>query len=245
MLQIDDFLELVRKRRSIRRFKSDPIPDEYVGKILEAARWAMSGANAQPWEFIVVKDQETKDKLADALHEQRKTEYIMEQTRVEEIRHPGPTYDKGNKPTFNQAPVLIVVCGDRRTLVASVIAQNFDPGEGGLGGAYIKSMANATQNIQLAAAALGLGSSWISVAQSVEGIIKAILEVPDFLEVHTIVPVGYAAYEPSPVYRRELSEIVHSEKYDTGKCRSTDDIIAYLTKLRKRVGPGYRKAALH
>jgi len=60
MIKIDEFLDLVKKRRSIRRFKSDPIPGKLVEKIIEVARWAMSGANAQPWEFVVVKDQNKK-----------------------------------------------------------------------------------------------------------------------------------------------------------------------------------------
>ena len=64
-MQSDEFFKLVRKRRCIRRFKPDPVPDEYVEKVIEAARWAQSGANAQPWEFIVVKNKETKDKIVD------------------------------------------------------------------------------------------------------------------------------------------------------------------------------------
>jgi nitroreductase len=53
--------ELFKKRRSIRRFKQDPVPDDYIQKIIEAARWAPSGANTQPWEFIVVGDPRTKE----------------------------------------------------------------------------------------------------------------------------------------------------------------------------------------
>ena len=64
-MQIDEFLELARTRRSVNKFKPDPVPDEYINKIIEAARWAMSGANSQPWEFIIIRDKETKDKLAD------------------------------------------------------------------------------------------------------------------------------------------------------------------------------------
>ena len=56
----DTLLELVRNRVSVRRLKPDPIPDEYVNKILEIGRWAMSGANGQPWEFVVVKDPKIK-----------------------------------------------------------------------------------------------------------------------------------------------------------------------------------------
>jgi nitroreductase len=59
-MNYEDFLELAKKRRSIRRFKSDPIPDEYIGKIIEAARWAPSGGNSQPWEFIVIKKRSQK-----------------------------------------------------------------------------------------------------------------------------------------------------------------------------------------
>ncbi|MGM0686745.1 MAG: nitroreductase family protein [Promethearchaeati archaeon] len=64
-MDYEGFLELVKKRRSVRRFKPDPIPDEYVDKIIEAARWAPSGFNLQPWEFVVVKEKELKDTIVD------------------------------------------------------------------------------------------------------------------------------------------------------------------------------------
>ncbi len=57
-MNYENLLELVKERRSIRKFKPDPIPDEYVDKIIEAARWAPSGGNSPPWEFIVIKKQE-------------------------------------------------------------------------------------------------------------------------------------------------------------------------------------------
>ncbi|TMA05303.1 MAG: nitroreductase family protein, partial [Deltaproteobacteria bacterium] len=68
--------DLVTARMSVRKFKSDPIPDGYVEKILEVARWAMSGANSQPWEFIVVRDPEIKRQLRDAYSEHN-TDYIF------------------------------------------------------------------------------------------------------------------------------------------------------------------------
>ena len=64
-MEIDEFLELVTKRRSTRRFSPDPVPDEFIEKMIEAARWAQSGANGQPWEFIVVKDKAIKDQIVD------------------------------------------------------------------------------------------------------------------------------------------------------------------------------------
>ena len=63
-MNYEDFLRLVQSRRSIRLLKSDPLPDEYVDRIIEAARWAPSGFNTQPWEFIVVDDPELLSQLS-------------------------------------------------------------------------------------------------------------------------------------------------------------------------------------
>ena len=57
-----EVLEAIRTRRSIRRFKSEPVPPELIEKMLEAARWAPSSADSEPWEFIVVTDPEIKKK---------------------------------------------------------------------------------------------------------------------------------------------------------------------------------------
>ena len=64
-MNYDSLLELVKKRRSIRRFKPDPIPDENIEKIIEVARWAPSGFNMQPWEFVVVKKAELRSKITE------------------------------------------------------------------------------------------------------------------------------------------------------------------------------------
>ena len=58
-----DFMEVVRKRHSVRRYRADPVPDELLNQVLEAARLAPSGGNAQPWHFIVVKDPKRKRML--------------------------------------------------------------------------------------------------------------------------------------------------------------------------------------
>ena len=237
-MEIDQFLDLVRKRRSIRRFKPDPIPDESIEKILEAGRWAMSGANGQPWEFIIVKDHEMKNRMADAYIEVRKESYWIEQTRVEDIRHP-QLLSPPSSPELKGAPVLIVVCGDKRTYQATVLSTNFMDGEGGPGGTYIKNLANATHNMCLAAAALGLGAQWKSVNGVWEQALKRLLDVPDIIEIHTIVALGFPAYEPLPPYRRELKEMVHLEKYDRSKFRSGEEIIKFLRHLRQKTRPGY------
>ncbi len=240
-MQIDEYLKLVRKRRSIRRFKPDPIPDEYVEKILEAARWAMSGANGQPWEFIVVKDQAIKDKMAEAYFENRQRTYNIEKTRVEELMQPMFRIPLTGPPSFQHAPVVIVVLGDERTHQATVLGPHFlPPGEGRvINATYLKSMANATQNIHMAVAGLGLGSQWFSVAGLFERALQRILDVPDEISIHTMVPIGYPAYESPPPYRRKLEEIVHYEKYDHSKYRTDDDIYNFIVDLRRRTRAAY------
>ena len=80
-MNYESLLELVKKRRSTRRFKPDPIPDEYVDKIIEAARWAPSGFNSQPWEFVVVKKPELKDSIVQLVNEYSRNHARMEPTR--------------------------------------------------------------------------------------------------------------------------------------------------------------------
>ncbi len=241
MMQIDEYLRLVRNRRSVRKFKPDSVPDEYVDKILEAARWAMSGANGQPWEFIVVRDQETKDKMTEQYIEDRQRTYNIERTRAEEMRQPMFRVPLTGPPSFQHAPVIIVIIGDERTHQATVLAPHFlPPGEGGVPNAtYLKSMANATQNIHMAIAALGLGSQWFSVSGLFERALRRILDVPEELSIHTIIPIGYPAYKPPPPYRRELKEIVHYETYDRSKYRTDDDIHDFILDLRRRTRAAY------
>lgn len=242
-MQLDDFLALVRSRRSCRKFKADPIPDELVEKILEAGRWAMSGANGQPWEFVVIKDQPTKDKITELFIQHRQRAFQIERTRVEEVRMPAHRGKTIGILSLKTAPVLIAVVGDRRTLQASVLYTNFVFGEGGPGAVYFKNMANATQLICLAAAAAGLGAQWASVNSGWEGTLKAILNVPEELAIPTIIPIGYPDYKPPPPYRRKLSEIVHHGQYDRSRYRSGEDIYNFLLDLRRRTQESYSRGA--
>jgi nitroreductase len=121
-MQIDDFLQLVRNRRCIRNFKPDPVPDELIDKILEAARWAMSGGNAQPWEFIVIKDHQMKKKIGELYEAYWKSIYAWETGRAEDLRHQGFTTLPTGTPGFANAPVVIAVCADPRTLFSTGIA---------------------------------------------------------------------------------------------------------------------------
>ena len=237
-----EFFDVVKKRRSIRKFKSDPLPKGALEQILDSARFAMSGANGQPWEFVVVTNQKTKDKMVDIYIEfSRKRICAIEQTRDLKYRHNMFRKFYSDPPGWKNAPAIIAVCGDLRTYQATVLATHFFNGEGGPQGCYLKNVGNATQLLCLAAAALGLGTQWVSVNLGWERKIKELLHIPDDLIIHTLIPVGYAAYKPVAPYRRELKEIVHYEKYDQSKYRTDQDVVDFLALLRKKTKTAYGK----
>ena len=240
-MHIEDFLELARTRRSIRRFKPDPVPDAYIEKMLEAARWAQSGANAQPWEFIVVKDPNTKAKIVEIYTRQVQQSWDIEKTRIEELRQ--PAYRKGAHAGpigFKDAPIFILVCGDQRTAQASVLSTHFIHNEGGPMAHFLKNMANTTQILTLAAAACGLGTQWVSINTVSELHLRPLLGVPDEISIHTLVPIGYPGYEPPAPYRRELVEMVHYEKFDPARIKSTEDSYQWLVMMRERSKQAYK-----
>ncbi|MBI4334303.1 MAG: nitroreductase family protein [Chloroflexi bacterium] len=239
-MEIDTLLDLMRRRRSARRFKPDPIPDEHIQKILEAGRWAMSGANGQPWEFVVVKDRDLIQEVARIRRDCQKHTRVMEESRVKELRHAAYLVPANEMPGFKDAPVVIVICGDPRVYQATVVAAHFYAGDGGPMATFHKSIGNATQFIHLAAAVFGLGAQWISVDSTWEGQLKRLLDIPEMLSVQTIVPIGYPHHKPAPPFRRKLDEMVHYDKYDSAKFRTDEQIQEYIADLRRRSLPAYQ-----
>src|SRR6266568_3544957 len=207
----DVLYRIMTTRMSVRRLRPDPIPDEYVDKILEAGRWAMSGANGQPWEYLVIKDPKKKKALYDAFQDTNQEFcFWMEQMRPFELRHPAfqvkgddlqdewqkirnSTGGQQRRP-WHEAPVVIVVLGDGRRQWATVNAA-FTFGRHA--SHFTDGLANTCTHMQLAIASLGL-----------------------------------ADIERKPGVRRELNELVHRETYDMSKYMSNEDIIDYLYKLR-------------
>ncbi|MBI4333223.1 MAG: nitroreductase family protein [Chloroflexi bacterium] len=238
-MTIDELTRLVRVRRSIRSFKPDPIPDDYIGKILEVARWAMSGGNGQPWEFIVVKDPDTRARIFELFKAYRQIGDVMENTRAPEMRHPITGTTSQGQPMFKNAPVIIAICGDPRTLQATVLHAQIVGSERET---YHMNMANATFLIHLAAASLGLGAQWVSTSPEWEGKLKALLGIPEPIRVPQIAPIGYPDYKPAPPYRRKLEDLAHSEKYDMSRFRTDQDVVKFIIELRKRTTAAYHPA---
>jgi nitroreductase len=220
-LKYDEFLELVKRRRSVRKLKSDPIPDGYIEKVLETVRWAPSGANTQPWELIVIKDPEIKNKFLDI---------ISGRIDVESIR---------------QVPVLIVVCGDTRTRVLYPSGRNlsliprievedhYELKENVL----TSSLSNAFLYILLAATSLGLGTRYITPTAhpDMQRKIKQLLKIPSYIVIYDTVALGYPESQPHPKKPTTLENIIHHERFDESKAVKLEEIIKKANVLKERL----------
>ena len=105
-MDYDSLLKLVKKRRSVRKLKTEPIPDEFVDKIIEVARWATSGANSQPWQFIVVKKEEFR-KIFYNVKTVEKENLFQEFNIYELTRYMGKKYLEVSK-NFVQVSIPVV-----------------------------------------------------------------------------------------------------------------------------------------
>ena len=209
-------LELVRRRRTNRRFKPDPIPDEYIKKIVEVARWAPSGFHTQSWEFVVVRKKEIKDKIASVL-----------QRFGPPIKNPDEEIGSGD---FRDAPVFIILFCDWRSRVGLPAgARNNDSLVANI---FCSSMAGAFLYMHLAAASLGLASQWYSAAggPDSEREIKKILGVPDPLKIYDMMAVGYAAKPPIHKEVRNLEEIIHYDDCGLEDFRTDREVADFAEK---------------
>jgi nitroreductase len=197
-MEIEALLELMRNRRHNGRVKADPIPDEHLKKILEAACWAPSGNNAQPWEFVVVKSAEAKTKIRE----------IMEGPARPGSSH-GPQVDP---------PVMIVVCGDTR--LKESYPESINRQE-----VFYSSLAAAIQNMHLAATALGLATTWGTIREASMAPLRQLLDLPEGLEIVALVRGGYPQEAPSPRPRRSVEEAVHYERFSRARLRDVKQFI--------------------
>ncbi len=228
-MEIDKFIELLKSRRSIRAYKPDPIPDEYIQKIIEAARWAPSGGNSQPWEFIVIKKKEVKDRIADLFIKSIGSLREAELTREKEMRIPALAGEM-MEPGFKNAPVLILLCGDPRVNEAFPLVVFQKLGHE----VFISNLASAFLCMQLAAKSLGLGSQWVSAAGNfMEDDLKGLLNIPKGIKIYDMMAVGYPAYQLGPRSPRKIDEMTHYDQYDRTKLRSDQQIKEFIKNLRK------------
>ncbi len=163
-----DAMEVLRSRRSHRKYKSDPVPRELIEQIIDAARLAATARNVQPWCFIVVTDPNTRKKIASLAP---------------------------NGRFIEDAPVCIaVLCEDTKY--------------------YLEDGSAATENILLAAEALGLGSCWVAGDKKpYASTVVKLLGAPESYKLVSLITIGYSADDSQRSIKKSLDEVLRWEKF--------------------------------
>ena len=233
----DALMETVRDRLTTRAFDSSYVmPREHYEMILEAARHAPSGANVQPWHFIVVVDQKLKDAITDYFRE--------EQVLRAKLKMKFPTPDYRGLAT---APGFIVVASDFRWVKAFPVLNDGSA----LDAMYkenaerilLQSVAAATMSAHLAAAALGYNVWWVTAIgqEKAQTAMKPLLGIPDELSVLDIMCFGPPSKPPYKRWKKPLSEITNWNRFDPAHYKSAAEIDEWIATQRHKVM--YRDAA--
>jgi len=178
-----ELMEIIKGRRSIRKYKSAMPPETDIAKLLEAARWAPSWANTQCWEIVLVKDAALKQQLAATLPE----------------RNPA-------RGAFSQAPVIIAACARRQKAGYFKGSLATDKGDW-----LMFDVGLALQNLTLAAHALGLGTVHVGFFDAAKA--AEILNVPGDVAIVELLPLGYPDEQPAPTARKAIEGSVFYETY--------------------------------
>jgi F420 biosynthesis protein FbiB-like protein len=190
-----DLRHFLRTRRSVRRFKAEPVPDSVMQDILTTATFAPSAHNRQPWRFAIVTSSASKQKLGEALTAKMRADMLTEGAPEAEIEK----RMTNSLRRIDEAPVLILLCRDMTDVRADT------PEEAIMG---IQSVAAAGIQLMLAAHAEGLGANWICWPMYAQLETQVALGLPEKWEPQAMVIVGYANEEPKEKVLKPLDEII-------------------------------------
>ena len=194
--------EAMHTQRAIRYFKTDPVPDELITRLLEAAIKAPTGGARQMWRFIVIKDPETRRKLGDIYRKGPGSLTTEELTPQQRRVQRGAQHFREH---LQEAPVFILACIQRYSAPVGI----------GLGA----SIYPAVQNILLAARGLGLASLMTTNHKQHEDEVKDLLGIPENVETAALLPIAYPAEGAhyGPTRRRPLDEVVFGERWGSAR----------------------------
>ena len=187
-----DLLALFAKRQSVRRYKPDPVPEEHLRRILDAARRAPTSGNQQPWKFLVVRDRVKIDRMKARSIERSET-YLKGlsgadlEARKQQIGQ--------RMAGYFSAPVYIVVLTDSQSQYPA-----YNHWDGPLAAGYL----------MLAARALGYGTVFITDAIP-DQVTREVLAIPERYERVCITPLGIPDGWPDPMPKKKLEELVAYE----------------------------------
>ena len=212
-----DLYEAMRTLRAVRRLRPDPIPEDVLYRVLEAATWAPSGGNRQAWRIIVVKDPTRKQRLGE-LYKQVTLPYTksyMERLAgaPEEERKKAERTIRASDylaENFGESPVLLVVCFNPDGLAVTDAKLDRQSVVGG------GSIYPAVENLLLACRAEGLGCVITTLLCMEEPEVRELLGIPDPWGTAAVVPIGYPVLRGhGPISRRSVEEMAFADAWGT------------------------------
>jgi len=193
---MDNIIDSIKKRRSIRKYSSRKVSIDILRQVLEAARWAPSAHNAQPWRFIVLIDASLKRELSEAMADVWVADMIKDGIPSETRE----SMSKASAERFTNAPVLIVACLTMKDMV-KYADESRQKSERDLA---VQSLGAAVQNMLLAAHANGLGACWFCAPIFCKETIRMILKIPDDVEPQALITLGYPVEKPTAPSKKLL-----------------------------------------
>jgi 5,6-dimethylbenzimidazole synthase len=223
-------LDVVRRRMTNRAFAPWDVPREHFEMILEAARHAPSGANAQPWHYVVVTDPEVKRTIGQC--------FVDEQQHRARLRMGFPT---PNYHGVRTAPGLIVVVADFRFIRAFPVLNDGSD----LDHLYrqnaerilLQSVAASTMSAHLAAAALGYAVWWITAIgqEDIQKRIKPLLAIPDELAVLDVMCFGPPLKPSYKRWKKRLDQIMSWDRFEASHFMTEAEIDEWVRTTRHKV----------
>jgi nitroreductase len=195
---VSDLFDVVHAQRACRSFASTPVEDDLVARVLDAATFAPSAENRQPWVFVVVRDDAARAQIHDLTArawDGGGRDFAA--TRLE----PGLLADVEHGIAgggYRAAPVLVVVAADLGRAHPATVPSSIFP---------------AVQNLCLAAGALGLGSALTTLTTTLSGELAAIVGLPDTVAAQAVVPLGYPARRLGPPRREPFADHTFRERF--------------------------------
>jgi nitroreductase len=192
-----DFFTVVRSQRACRAFGDDPVSNEVIERVLEAATHAPSAENTQPWAFIVVREPATRARIGDlTARAWERGGRAFSRDRLTPSLY--AAVDRGATGGVSAAPVLVVVAGDTTRCVEAALEASVFP---------------AIQNLLLAAGALGLGCALTTLPTAFGDELRELLALPEQVRAMAVVPLGRPARPLGAPRREPVAAKTHRERY--------------------------------
>jgi len=193
-----DLFAVVHRQRACRAFSDRPVDDADIAQVLDAATFAPSAENRQPWEFVVVRDEGVRtgiDALTARAWEGGGRAFAASRLDPALFAEVDDRMTGGDR---QGAPVMIVVAADTERCLEATIASSIYP---------------ATQNLLLAATALGLGSAFTTITTAFSDELRALVGLPDHVLPQVVVPLGHPAKPLGPPRREPFADHTHRDRY--------------------------------